>query len=703
MNKMRENIYKSQKGITLLALVITIIVLIILAGVGISLVTGDGGIIGKTKNAKETADSSKDNEENRLNEFGEYIDYAEKDQDYDKNITFNYSSRYWTNNNVTVTASATLENYEIQTSTDANTWDDETSQTLSENGNVYARLVNKTLNLATEYVVATVDNIDKVKPIITSVATTTNVIEISATDDASGIVGYAATESSEIPSNFTDCSSTNSLDIKLKNKTQGKTYYIWVKDAAGNISEYTQAKTGNVPRAEGNITFTYSSTTWTNKDVTVTVNTNIKDFKLKTSRDGRTWVDTTEYTLETNGKVYAKLIDSTDQSTGYAVATVDKIDKMKPEITSITADTNTIALKAQDDSSGIVGYAISESQEMPTNFTSHESTKLLDIKLENRTQGKTYYIWVKDAATNVGKCKKVQMNTVPKSEGNITFKHSSDKYTNQNITVTASTTSTGFKLQTSKDRSNWQDVKSQTLTGNGNVYARLVDSTNQSNGYAVTVVDKIDKIGPDVAITLSGEKSQTSLPATLYAQVRHTDNYSGMSLDSSRFVLNTSESKIGTESSSYTGGTFSSNVQNITLNPNSVAGWYLHVLSVDNAGNAKETIKGPITVGANYHVHSGNSSTNGGCYTVAQYRTETYTYQFTCGYKDGQNYWDGNRSCPRCGGGMWLNENQGVSTITYYCKGERNGPRTGTRQVLSGYGLSCGKTDSTVESYSINY
>ena len=71
MNKMRENIYKSQKGITLLALVITIIVLIILAGVGISLVTGDGGIIGRTKNAKETADSSKDNEENRFTLFQE--------------------------------------------------------------------------------------------------------------------------------------------------------------------------------------------------------------------------------------------------------------------------------------------------------------------------------------------------------------------------------------------------------------------------------------------------------------------------------------------------------------------------------------------------------------------------------------------------------------------------------------------------------
>ena len=63
----------------------------------------------------------------------------------------------------------------------------------------------------------------------------------------------------------------------------------------------------------------------------------------------------------------------------------------------------------------------------------------------------------------------------------------------------------------------------------------------------------------------------------------------------------------------------------------------------------------------------------------------------------------GNRKCPRCGSGMWLNSNQGVSTITYYCKGEKNGTRTGTRQVFTGYGLSCGKSGSTIESYSVNY
>ena len=40
---------KGQKGITLVALVVTIIVLIILAGVSIALVLGDNGLVDKAK------------------------------------------------------------------------------------------------------------------------------------------------------------------------------------------------------------------------------------------------------------------------------------------------------------------------------------------------------------------------------------------------------------------------------------------------------------------------------------------------------------------------------------------------------------------------------------------------------------------------------------------------------------------------------
>lgn len=50
---------KNQKGITLVALVVTIIVLLILAGVSLALVTGENGILGK---ASDTAKTQKEAE-----------------------------------------------------------------------------------------------------------------------------------------------------------------------------------------------------------------------------------------------------------------------------------------------------------------------------------------------------------------------------------------------------------------------------------------------------------------------------------------------------------------------------------------------------------------------------------------------------------------------------------------------------------------
>lgn len=54
---------KSRKGITLLALVVTIIVLLILAGVGISMLTGNNSVIDKAADAKEKTLESQIKEE----------------------------------------------------------------------------------------------------------------------------------------------------------------------------------------------------------------------------------------------------------------------------------------------------------------------------------------------------------------------------------------------------------------------------------------------------------------------------------------------------------------------------------------------------------------------------------------------------------------------------------------------------------------
>lgn len=69
MNFKRRN----EKGITLVALVVTIIVLIILAGVSINLLVGQDGLISRAKLAKEQYENAAQDEQNKLNELYERL------------------------------------------------------------------------------------------------------------------------------------------------------------------------------------------------------------------------------------------------------------------------------------------------------------------------------------------------------------------------------------------------------------------------------------------------------------------------------------------------------------------------------------------------------------------------------------------------------------------------------------------------------
>ena len=63
---------KERNGITLIALVITIIIILILAGVTIATLTGDNGILGKAKTAKTTNDEEKAKEQIKIAVMGSY-------------------------------------------------------------------------------------------------------------------------------------------------------------------------------------------------------------------------------------------------------------------------------------------------------------------------------------------------------------------------------------------------------------------------------------------------------------------------------------------------------------------------------------------------------------------------------------------------------------------------------------------------------
>lgn len=64
---------KEQKGITLVALVITIIILLILAGISIASLS-DNGLFGKTKEAKNKSENAQIAENAALNSYINAID-----------------------------------------------------------------------------------------------------------------------------------------------------------------------------------------------------------------------------------------------------------------------------------------------------------------------------------------------------------------------------------------------------------------------------------------------------------------------------------------------------------------------------------------------------------------------------------------------------------------------------------------------------
>ena len=68
-----RNIAKTHAGITLITLVITIIVLLILAGVSIAMLTGNNGILNQAKLAKKNTQAAKEDEENKLANNNNYI------------------------------------------------------------------------------------------------------------------------------------------------------------------------------------------------------------------------------------------------------------------------------------------------------------------------------------------------------------------------------------------------------------------------------------------------------------------------------------------------------------------------------------------------------------------------------------------------------------------------------------------------------
>ena len=115
---------------------------------------------------------------------------------------------------------------------------------------------------------------------------------------------------------------------------------------------------------------------------------------------------------------------------------------------------------------------------------------------------------------------------VPDISGDITWSYSTLEWTKGTVTATASTTITGYTLQTSQTSptTGFEDTASQTRTTNGNVYARLWDGTNYG-ATASTTINNIDKTAPTITSWEIANLSESGYDVYVYGV---SDSQSGV-------------------------------------------------------------------------------------------------------------------------------------------------------------------------------
>lgn len=226
-----------------------------------------------------------------------------------------------------------------------------------------------------------------------------------------------------------------------------------------------------------------------------------------------------------------------------------------------------------------------------------------------------------------------------------------------------------------------------------NKYSYIVKIENNKN-IKIEYEGKVGEIvrEPDeVTITITGEKEQSTLPVALSTNIK----VNGQDATSGKYVINNTEEVLGTDDNSYTEEIIDGNI-NVTLEQ--ANSYYIHTLITDKYGRKQETIKGPITISAKYHAHTGSSSSGGGCYTSYHAATKTKCGHWDFVSGDGSSTsgcWNTFR-CSGCG-----------RKETTWCVADSNGSGWGMgdhyKETSAYYSVACGKNTSTIEKYIIEY
>ena len=580
---------QKNKGITLVALVLTIIIIIILATVAINFVFGENGLITRAEQAKL---------EHEIETARETLTMVLGDAFIEKKINPEYDPNGF------------LDEFIKKREPKVYLED----KAIGLDGHVFG--LDRSVPELGEYQgELTGPRIQEIK--VTSETTNSASIEVVATNAEDATYEYWYKNDAEGEEQWKKVETDNkSNTCTIEGLTQGEIYNIRViiTTEEGSTTGEQNVYLGEIP--EGTITLTPAE--WVGDGTAkTTINTTAEGFALQYQIvvgegqiDNEAWQPATPGQtidgLHHNETVYGRLFDGTNESKVYATTTVK--DEEGPEVSvnasNITTNGATLTVTASDGESGLADtntYQYYVDEETEARETSTNSS----YNYTGLTQGveHTLKVIVTDRAGNTTeKTATITTTNLPGGQeaveqGIITFTNPTWASGKASVTIS---TNTGYRMQYQVGativEANWQPVPEGGVIGNLNhndtVFARLYDGTNYGQDASTTVKD--DKVPQDAKISLSSTSVNTG--TTVIATVTHTDNESGVNISACKYIWNTSSTKLGTDASKYTGGTFNSNGEKISKNMSSKGTYYLHVLTVDKAGNATEKVSNGITV-----------------------------------------------------------------------------------------------------------
>ncbi len=168
---------------------------------------------------------------------------------------------------------------------------------------------------------------------------------------------------------------------------------------------------------------------------------------------------------------------------------------------------------------------------------------------------------------------------------------------NENATVTLSTT-TGLKMQWQKNSISGMWMEGTTVEGlrhGDTIFTRLID--DEGNAADEASVSILDSIVPELA-TITRLTLSTTIGEKELATVTHTDNQTKIDITKCKWLFNTTSTNLNVNNTVWnTADAFSNSTHPIIITvPSQPGDYYLHVLSVDIAGNKRETISHKVEV-----------------------------------------------------------------------------------------------------------